>query len=177
MSLALVRHGDPTTTRGFVTALSSTMFDEGKHVALHGDEATCGNCKGVFKIVGTGDGVSENNRNAVVHGDKVLCPCGKNRVIAGGDAGCRMTRDSGRTSAAGSAVPAGALAAQSGAARHDEQFTLHDANDGVLYDTYYTVRLPSGSLVHGVTDSLGRTKRYTTEGSQRLRVYLGHREA
>lgn len=92
MSLALVRHGDRTTTGGLVIAPSSTMFDDGKPIALHGDEATCGNCKGAFKILVTGDGVPENERVAVIHGDKVLCPCGENRVIAGSDAGCRMAR-------------------------------------------------------------------------------------
>ena len=50
MRKAAVRHGDPTTTRGFVMAYSSTIHDDGKRVALSGDEATCGNCKGVFKI-------------------------------------------------------------------------------------------------------------------------------
>lgn len=83
MRLDLVRHGDPTTTRGFVIAYSSTMHDDGKKIALFGDTATCGNCKGAYPIYGTGEGVSEQGRVAVVHGDKVLCPCGKNRVIAG----------------------------------------------------------------------------------------------
>ena len=59
---------------------------------------------------------------------------------------------------------------------YDEQFTLHDANGRVLRDTYYTVRLPSGELQHGVTDSLGRTARYQTDGARTLALYLGHRE-
>ncbi|SAK99012.1 hypothetical protein AWB81_05658 [Caballeronia arationis] len=52
MLKAAVRHGDPTTTRGFVMAYSSTIHDDGKKVALNGDEATCGNCEGVFRIFG-----------------------------------------------------------------------------------------------------------------------------
>ncbi|MEX3856102.1 hypothetical protein AB3X94_18875 [Paraburkholderia sp. BR10923] len=59
---------------------------------------------------------------------------------------------------------------------HDEQYTLKDAGDRTMRDTYYTVRLPSGSLVHGVTDGLGRTKRYKTNGAQSISIYLGHRE-
>lgn len=93
MSLALVRHGDPTTTRGFVIAYSSTMHDDGKKIALFGDTATCGNCKGEYPICGTGTGMSEAGRDVVVHGDKVLCPCGKNRVIAGSDAGCFLEKE------------------------------------------------------------------------------------
>ncbi|MBC8725654.1 DNA recombination protein RmuC [Paraburkholderia sp. 31.1] len=59
---------------------------------------------------------------------------------------------------------------------HDEQYTLKDGDGRVMPDTYYTVRLPSGSLVHGVTDGLGRTKRYKTNGAQSIHIYLGHRE-
>ncbi|MBB5470344.1 hypothetical protein OKW30_005709 [Paraburkholderia sp. Clong3] len=59
---------------------------------------------------------------------------------------------------------------------HDEQYTLKDSDGHVMPDTYYTVRLPSGSLVHGVTDRLGRTKRYETNGAQSIHIYLGHRE-
>ncbi|MBC8740028.1 hypothetical protein F6X40_25335 [Paraburkholderia sp. UCT31] len=59
---------------------------------------------------------------------------------------------------------------------HDEQYTLKDSDGHVMPDTYYTVRLPSGSLVHGVTDGLERTKRYETNGAQSIHIYLGHRE-
>ena len=51
MRKAAVRNGDPTTTRGLVIAQASTIFDEGKHVALSGDEATCGNCKGRWRYM------------------------------------------------------------------------------------------------------------------------------
>ncbi|SAL67967.1 hypothetical protein AWB69_07910 [Caballeronia udeis] len=91
MRRAAVRHGDPTTTRGFVMAYSSTFHDDGRKIALSGDEATCGNCKGAFKIYGTGKGISEKGRDAVLDGDPVLCPCGKNRVIVGDNPGIFLT--------------------------------------------------------------------------------------
>ncbi|MBC8748668.1 MULTISPECIES: hypothetical protein [Paraburkholderia] len=59
---------------------------------------------------------------------------------------------------------------------HDEQYTLKDGDGRVMCNTYYTVRLPSGSLVHGVTDGSGRTQRYKTNGAQSIHIYLGHRE-
>jgi hypothetical protein len=73
----------------------------------------------------------------------------------------------------------GANAATSNAMQYayDEQFTLRDGGGRVLQDTYYTVRLPSGELIHGVTDGAGRTARYATDGAQRVAVYIGHREA
>ena len=48
-----VKDGDTTSTRGVVSAVTSRMFDKSRRLALDGDEATCGNCKGSFKIVGT----------------------------------------------------------------------------------------------------------------------------
>lgn len=108
MRKAAVRHGDPTTTRGFVMAYSSTFHDDGKKIALSGDEATCGNCKGVFKIYGSGKGISEAGRDAVLDGDPVLCPCGKNRVIVGDNPGIFLTTDEGsavaKTAAGGVAI-------------------------------------------------------------------------
>lgn len=88
MRVPIVRHGDPTTTGGNVVAYSSTMHDDGKKIALYGDQATCGTCKGLWSVVGTGEGVSEQGRVVVIDGDHVLCLCGKNRVIAGHDASC-----------------------------------------------------------------------------------------
>jgi uncharacterized Zn-binding protein involved in type VI secretion len=93
MRKAAARHGDPTTTRGFVIAYSSTMHDDGRKLALHGDEATCGNCKGSFKIFGSGKGMSEKGRDIVVDGDLVLCPCSKNRVIVGANPGVFLHTD------------------------------------------------------------------------------------
>nr|WP_269510870.1 PAAR domain-containing protein [Burkholderia sp. IMCC1007] len=88
---AAIRHGDPTTTGGVVFAYLSTIYDDGKHVALSGDEATCGNCDGTFKILGTGKGMSEKGRNVVVEGDLVLCPCKTNRVLVGPGPGIFLT--------------------------------------------------------------------------------------
>lgn len=91
MRKAAVRHGDPTTTRGLLMAYSSTIHDDGQKVALSGDEATCGNCKGTYKILGTGKGMSEKGRDLVVEGDLVLCPCKKNRVVVGSNPGIFLT--------------------------------------------------------------------------------------
>jgi uncharacterized Zn-binding protein involved in type VI secretion len=172
MDLDFVRDGDRTTTGGWVIAHSSTMFDGDKHIALHGDEATCGNCKGTFKISGTGDGVSENNRVAVVHGDKVLCPCGKNRVIAGRDAGCHMTRESRQTSAPASVLQADTLAVRSEVPRYDEQFTLTDHAGQRLAQVRYRVRSGSTVVASGVTDSDGCTGRISTGEPQRLSLEI-----
>jgi uncharacterized Zn-binding protein involved in type VI secretion len=67
MRKAAVRDGDATTTGGFVSASSSKLIRDGrKKVALSGDEATCGNCEGSYRIFGTGTGLSEKGRDVVV---------------------------------------------------------------------------------------------------------------
>jgi uncharacterized Zn-binding protein involved in type VI secretion len=127
MRKAVVRHGDPTTTGGFVMAFASTIHDNGKKVALSGDEATCGNCKGAYKIYGTGDGMSEMQRVVVVHGDKVLCPCGKNRVIIGSNPGIFLTSSDGagdaRSTSGSTTLPADWV---STAAHGSTVFWLHN---------------------------------------------------
>jgi uncharacterized protein (DUF2345 family) len=60
--------------------------------------------------------------------------------------------------------------------RYDEQFSLLDAAGSALPKTYYTVLLPSGYRVHGVTDSQGRTSRHHTDSAQSIRIHLGHKE-
>jgi type VI secretion system secreted protein VgrG len=59
--------------------------------------------------------------------------------------------------------------------QYDQQFTFHDANGLVLANTYYTVKLPSDELRHGITDSQGRTERYETGGAQSIKFYMGHK--
>src|ERR1700761_1639938 len=75
MLKALIVQGDPTTTRGLVTGGSAFgMTDNGRTFALYGDEATCGTCKGVFKIVGTATNRCYDGRAGVMEGDLGLCP-------------------------------------------------------------------------------------------------------
>ncbi|MBB5470923.1 hypothetical protein HDG32_007077 [Paraburkholderia sp. CI2] len=61
--------------------------------------------------------------------------------------------------------------------RFDQRFTLTDSGGNALPNTYYTAELPSGALVHGITDLQGRTKRYQTHGARSIHVFIGHREA
>jgi len=153
---AVVRDGDPTTTRGLVIAHSSTMFDHGKHVALSGDRASCGICEGHFSIVGTGKGISEGGRNAVVDGDSVSCPCGKNRVMAGSNPSIFLKRQTGCHSTAFSPHEASATRAT-----YDEQFQLIDQSTGhPLERVRYRITsdVDPDSIITGTTDMDGRTR-------------------
>jgi uncharacterized Zn-binding protein involved in type VI secretion len=165
MRKAAVRHGDPTTTRGLVMAYSSTIHDHGKKVALSGDEATCGNCKGAYPIFGTGQRMREKGRVVVLDGDRVLCPCGKNRVIVGSSPGIWITTSDGSAGAKASTANNSSLAASI----YDEQVTLMDRVNGQpLSDFPYRFRGADGTVVEGVTDASGRTSRVTTAGAANL---------
>jgi uncharacterized Zn-binding protein involved in type VI secretion len=171
MRLALVRHGDRTTTRGFVMAFSSTMHDDGKKIALSGDKATCGSCKGAYPIYGTGEGVSEGGRVAVVHGDKVLCPCGKNRVIAGSDAGCHLERES-EASLASWAESGPAVVAPLTSAVFDER--VRSLTAGAVLNGYpYFIKTADGRTSYGRTDAGGNLPRIETQDAKDYTVYWG----
>ncbi len=174
MRIPVVRDGDPTTTGGQVHATRKGISDDGKTIALHDDRATCGNCEGTWPIVGTGYRMSNNGIPVVLQGDNVLCPCEKNRAIAGPDAKCFYHRLPGENEArpttenAATPTPLALI--------YDEQFLLHGGDGQALADTYYTLRLSDGSLIHGSTDASGRTARHATSDARTVAVYLGHRE-
>ncbi|MDN7426119.1 PAAR domain-containing protein [Burkholderia sp. AU45388] len=174
MRKAAVRDNDPTTTRGFVIAISSTIYDKGKRVALSGDKATCGNCEGTFEIAGSGQGMSEIGRNVVVDGDRVTCPCMKNRVVAGRNPGIFL-KSSGNAPLAESS-PFHRCPAPPEPAVHDEQIRLIDRFSGwPLADIRYRITDSSGRLVEGRTDEKGLTCRVETSGQDviDIEIYRG----
>jgi type VI secretion system secreted protein VgrG len=61
--------------------------------------------------------------------------------------------------------------------RFDEQFTLKDKSGNPLAGAYYTAKLPSGELKHGIADAQGKTQRFYTNEPQRIEIHLGHLEA
>lgn len=176
MRKAAIRHGDPTTTRGVVLAYSSRIYDDGKNVALSGDEATCGNCKGTFKILGTGKGMSEKGRAVVVDGDAVLCPCRANRVLAGRNPGIFLKTSNNEGEAANAAASGNA--------------TLPVATDEDLECYYEFVLERTGKPVEGMAYKLlsdghtlidnaslvdGRTRAFTLKNHPNLKLVAWRR--
>ncbi|SDG64929.1 PAAR domain-containing protein [Paraburkholderia phenazinium] len=170
MRKAAVRHGDPTTTRGFFMAYSSAIHDDGKKVALSGDEATCGNCKGVFKIFGTGQGMSEKGRVVVVDGDQVLCPCKKNRVIVGSNPGIFLNT---RNEGAGASSAGASYSTVASDSRHWIKFVLRDPArfEGLRCAAHFA----DGSIEYGVFDynNTVRFDRISASACSRVEVLLG----
>ncbi|RQR64005.1 PAAR domain-containing protein [Burkholderia sp. Bp9125] len=174
MTRRAVRDGDLTTTGGFVIATTSTIFDDHKHVALHGDEATCGNCEGRFTIFGSAERMTWDGRNVVLDGDPVLCPCGKNRVLAGID--CQIFYDDPGTEAVG--ISAGSLRENVRpfvSVVYDAQFVIRDKRTKQpLGNVPYWIKDRSANvLASGLSDEQGCTVRVSTAGADMLRLEIG----
>ncbi|RBB38919.1 PAAR domain-containing protein [Burkholderia reimsis] len=171
MRKAAVRNGDPTTTRGFVIAHSSTIFDDGKRVALGGDEATCGNCKGAWKIFGTGDGMTEKGRAVVVNGDLVLCPCKQNRVIVGNDPGIFLECDDGSSTVRRS-VAVNSAPANEAAAGMNQHFRIVNSDGTPVEGLQYRLETSDGRTIIGITSSDGLSKIVSASNAQQVRLLL-----
>ncbi|WP_211193353.1 PAAR domain-containing protein [Paraburkholderia sp. UYCP14C] len=165
MRISVARDNDSTTTGGMVIAVSATMRDNGKRLALEGEHATCGNCKGSWPMHGTGDGMKNRGKRVVVDDDRVLCPCGKNRVIAGADARCFINKSTG---VAADSSPR--QAAQDGL--YNEQFTLLDEARRPLADVRYRIVVDGERAITGITNGSGQTERVATRGPSILRLQL-----
>lgn len=173
MSRRAVRNGDPTTTGGIVIAGASNMFSNNKHVALDGDKATCGNCDGVFPIAGSAVRMICHGRCIALEGDAVLCPCGKNLLIAGSDSTIFYGDDGGHNAANPFAARSEFAPARHAPAPgiYDEQFVLADDADRPLANFRYRVVTDTGQTFSGTTDSAGRTRRFATNTAASLKIY------
>ena len=111
--------------------------------------------------------MTENGKSAVQHGDKVLCPCGRNRVIADS----RVTYHDGETLTTSAPQAADATAI----VPFDQQFTLRDhTTQKPLAWVSYVITRPSGETVSGMTDGGGRTQRFQTSCSELLAIKIQH---
>lgn len=167
MRKATVRDDDRTTTGGRVMGSSTGYADHGKKLALDGDVATCGNCKGTHRIFGTGKGISDKGRNVVVDGDSVLCPCGKNRVIVGSNPGYFLTSNHGSAGASSVGNNSALVTSDSG---HWIKFVLRESVscEGLRCAAYFA----DGSVEYGVFDSDNTVRFDRIEGNACSRVEL-----
>ncbi|SDR40801.1 hypothetical protein SAMN05443245_5617 [Paraburkholderia fungorum] len=152
MSDRLAADGDRTSTGGEVTGHSGIYNEVGKMHAHKENLATCGNWKGGWPIHGIVSGWMDDDYPMVIDGDRVLSPCGKNLVVASSASNAFYSEGRG---AAQAECPPEFLKTD----RYDEQFTLVDANETPLPDTYDTARRPSGELrlaqpIHGTNWTL-----------------------
>ncbi len=128
----------------------------------------CGNCKGSWPIVGTGDGMSDDGTQVVIEGDPVLCPCGKNRVFAGPEASCFIDKHLGAANAAASAP----LFESREVGKYDERYRLMSIDGRPLVNVRYRIVTDRGRITAGTTDDMGQTERMATDSTERLRLFI-----
>lgn len=169
MRIPVVRYGDHTTTGGRVLATRAKIHDNGKKIALRGEKATCGNCQGSWPMFGTGERMCDDGTPVVLHGDKVLCPCGKNRVIAGDDSRCFYHRAPEEIS---HRDDIGIEAHHASTEVYDEQFTLLDDERRPIPDKRYRIVIDGDRIINGTTNARGQTERIATVSATRMELQL-----
>ncbi|WP_426336985.1 PAAR domain-containing protein [Pseudoduganella sp. R-31] len=197
MAGEIIRLGDRTSHDGTVIEGSQTDICMGKPIAYIGHKVHCPKCKGDYPII---EGVLTTTfygKGVALAGMKTSCGAvliasqftdtvdwgggGSSRTIEAAPATSAQRRDDSSIAAPVLAQPPAVTAIAPSAAEqadnwalYDEQFLLKDADDLVLAGMPYTVMLPSGQRIHGITDDAGRTGRYRTDDAQYIEVCLGH---
>lgn len=158
----LVADGDRTTTGGEVIGRSNQYNEAGKMYARKENHATCGNCKGGWPICGTAGDWMDDGYPMVKDLDWVMCPCGKNRVLAAGSSNAFYSESKGE---AATVPPPKALA-------YDQQYRLMGGDGQPLANVRYRIVTNDGQVLSGATNSAGQTERIITQGSSGLQLQL-----
>ena len=149
--------GDATSSGGRIITGSQFTDIDGKPVARVSDKATCPTHKGTFPIV-DGDPTTIIDGQAVaLHGSSLACGCKvlavqQTRVFlnaAANDGSNR--RQSGSVASNTAPTP-----------KYDEQIQFLGPTGKPLAGLAYALNLEDGSLVRGVSDDAGRTRRVAT---------------
>ena len=183
MAGEIIRKGDPTSHHGIVLEGSLMDICMGQPIAFIGHKVHCPKCKGDFPIV---EGVMTTTfygKGVAVAGMKTSC--GAILIATQFTDTVEWSVGASGSSSATTAAKAAAAAVMNvnvskpgpDAKPFDEQFVLFNEEESVLAEMPYTVKLPSGELVRGITDIEGRTERYVTDAAQPIELYLGHHKA
>jgi uncharacterized Zn-binding protein involved in type VI secretion len=175
MSTPPISLGDPTSHGGQVVSATSNTKLFGKEVACVGDRVSCpkdghSNCV----IVEGSDFWKINGKKVALHGHRTSC--GAVLIATFGEVLHDREGGGAEAQAAAAAHMRQQARQAENALPHDEQFHLVDEQGNPHADTHYTAKLPSGEIIHGVTDSEGKTSRFNSDDAQRVDIYLGHIE-
>lgn len=147
--------GDKTSHGGVVLTGFDLSTWNGIPQARLGDQVFCPKCKPHKHVISAVSGMNVHGVESALHNDVTSCGA---TLIAERASPAQMTST---------------MAFMRGDA-HDEQFLLHDEQGRPMTHTFYTLKFPDGSLVHGQTDESGHTERIFTDRAQQIDVQLGH---
>lgn len=198
MAGEIIRLGDRTSHDGTVLEGSQTDICMGKPIAYIGHKVHCPKCKGDYPIIEGVPTTTFFGKGVALAGMKTSCGAVLiasqfTDTVEWGGGGSSSSSKAGATAFApqsgnsssnnspmaaplfgGDAVPALTTGREEQESPYDEQFLLKDEEGVVLAVMPYTVKLPSGEWIRGVTDDEGRTGRYRTEDAQYIEICLGH---
>lgn len=196
MAGEIIRLGDRTSHNGTVLEGSQTDICMGKPIAYIGHKVHCPKCKGDYPIIEGVQTTTFYGKGVALAGMKTSCGAVLiasqfTDTVEWGRGGSSSPHKATSTpaaqrsevpvSVASNMAPVATTPSTPPATAHaddtlpyDEQFLLKDADEVILAGMPYTVVLPSGQRVHGVTDDQGRTERYRTDDARYIEVCLGH---
>lgn len=157
MMTATTDHG------GTVMATQQQAIANGMAFLRAGDGFVCPKCKVWSTLIMSNQNIIMFGKPVAFAGDKFTCGATlmPSQSLVGGD------KQSG-----GSAHSSQATTPQI----YDHQFILKDTAGNVMANFAYTMQLPSGEIMHCMTDSAGKTLRHVTDGAQNLEIHAGHLE-
>ncbi|QEZ47404.1 PAAR domain-containing protein [Cupriavidus oxalaticus] len=170
-----LKNGDHTSTGGALIATGRSVFHHDTTIGVEGDYATCPACK----VGGTVKNdcypaFDIDGKQVLVSGARVYCRCQTRPVVIHSQ--MDFTIEVNRKGA-GAQPAANGSDCSYGYGDYDEQFILKDHDTGeILAAMPYTVEFKDGTMVRGITDEQGRTRRYYTVEPEPLIVHLGHFE-
>lgn len=159
---------DHTSTGGRILGGSSDFYaEDGRSFALDGDKATCGNCKGLWPILGSARNWMDNGRSMVKDLDPVHCPCGKNLVFASGSSPFDYETGGSSEMAAASASPLRVAATP-----HDQHFEILNSDGFPVQGLRYRLNVEGKDVIDGVTDAHGKTARVDAQSAQKVKLSI-----
>ncbi len=171
--------GDQTTSGGVVIEGTTRCSIHGRAVALQGHRISCPACGSIghIQLVPPFAGAPVDGVEIALSDDLCICGCNPPPRLVSSNRGLATHGFSAEELGDPAAAPWLAHAGHDPAdyaLPFDEQFLLQDGNGKPLAGVFFSVKLPTGKIVHGTTSNSGLTDRYTTEGAADLELYLGH---
>jgi len=171
--------GDPPSTGGYIQPVSVAYPHTimGHQAAYIGQGAFCNACKssGVIAKAGGPYRSTHNGKEVALDRDILVCGCPTPPPLIATRQSIFWVDD--RLESMPSTLSTSTQSfVNRGAGLYDEKIKLRDGNGKPLNNAYYTVKLPSGEVIHGVTDSSGYTERIKTDGSKQIYIHIGHAE-
>ncbi|MDU1062901.1 MAG: PAAR domain-containing protein [Leclercia adecarboxylata] len=170
MARALACLGDKTSY-GVIISATASWFEGDKAIARTGDEASCSNCKGYFKILASAQDWAEGGKAYAATGDRVLCRC-RDHYVYGSATQFTSTGTGSLTSRNTSQSSVPTQQKQDPCARNCIRFQCAGDDGQLMAGCRYTIMFPDGCSEAGVTDEHGVTGWHYAESAKDISLHI-----